>query len=65
MNWQLGHILDWAIEMTCDIKFVDQVTGSAGCATKVAFWVRMSSIGPNEQKLGAYTCNSNRNDIIY
>jgi hypothetical protein len=55
MNWQLGHILDWAIEMTCDIKFVDKVTGSAQCATKVATWVRMSSIGPNELKFGAPT----------
>jgi hypothetical protein len=63
MNWQLGHILDWAIEMTCDIKFVDKDTGSAQCAKKVATWVRMSSIEPNKLKLGRHTCNSNRNDI--
>jgi hypothetical protein len=42
---------------------VDQVSGSAGCATKVAFWVRMSFIGPNKLKLSGHTYNSNRNDI--
>jgi hypothetical protein len=41
--------------MAQDIVFVDQVTGSAGCATRVATWVRMSSIGPNELKFGTYT----------
>jgi hypothetical protein len=42
---------------------MNQDTGSAGCATKVASWVRMSSIGPNELKFGTYTCYGNRNDI--
>jgi hypothetical protein len=63
INWNSVHILDRTLEMTYDIEFVDQVTGSAGFATKVATWVRMSSIGPNELKLGWHTCNSNRNDI--
>jgi hypothetical protein len=31
---------------------VDQVYGSAGCAIKVTFWVRMNSIGPKELKFG-------------
>jgi hypothetical protein len=51
----LVHILVTLIEITYDIKIVDQVTGSAGCATKVASWVRMSFIGPNELKFGTYT----------
>jgi hypothetical protein len=49
--------------MTYDIMLVDQATGSAGCATKVASWVRMSFIRPNELELGRHTYNSNRNDI--
>jgi hypothetical protein len=48
MNWNLVHILAKAIEMTYDIEFVDQVTGSDGCAPKAATCVRMSSIGPNK-----------------
>jgi hypothetical protein len=59
------HLLDRAIEMTYDIELVDQATESAGCATKVATWVRMSSIGPNELKFGTHTCQGNRNDICH
>jgi hypothetical protein len=34
---------------------MDQAAGSAGYTTKVASWVRMSSIGPNELKICTYT----------
>jgi hypothetical protein len=34
---------------------VDQVIGSAGCATKVASWVSMSSIESNKLKFGTHT----------
>jgi hypothetical protein len=44
---------------------VDQVTGSAECATKVASWVKISSIEPNELKFGTHTWYGNRNDIRY
>jgi hypothetical protein len=51
----LVHILVKAIEMTYDIMLVDQVTGSAGCVTKAATFVRMSSIGSNKLKFGTHT----------
>jgi hypothetical protein len=63
MSWNLVCILDRTIETTQDIKFVDQATRSAGCATKVVSWVRMSSIGPNELKFGTHTFCGNRNDL--
>jgi hypothetical protein len=46
----LVDVLVKVIEMTFDIMLVDQVTRSVGCATKIATWVRMSSIGPNDLK---------------
>jgi hypothetical protein len=49
-------MFDRVIEMEQDFKFMDQVTGSAGWATKVATWDRMSSSGPNELKFGTHTC---------
>jgi hypothetical protein len=58
-------MLDMAIEMTYDIMVVDQVTRSAGWATKVASWVRISSIGQNKLNFGTHTWYSNRNDIRY
>jgi hypothetical protein len=44
---------------------VDQVTESTGCATKVASWVRISSIGSNELKFGKHTLLDIRNYIGY
>jgi hypothetical protein len=54
MNWNPVHILDKAIEMTCGIKFVDQVTGSAGCSKKQQLgseWVPLDQMNWNSVHL--------------
>jgi hypothetical protein len=43
---------------------VDQNAGSAGCDTKLTFWARMSSIGPNEQ-MSIWYIYLNRNDTVH
>jgi hypothetical protein len=51
MNWNLVHILAKAIEMTFDIKFEDQIIGSAWNG---AHWVRITSYDPYDLKFGIW-----------